>query len=1789
MLMTRQVALALLSFVCFLPSLVAVDLLRYSQWRNNHGGTCRLETDAEGETFLRIHFPKTAKPVHYHAVNCVFDAPVDVEEFKNLEVTVKSSRPVHVSMRINTQGRGSLFTDWSRKQAGAMPQVFDFARSAIPKNKQNTQFPLNLKQATSVTIGFGLWPYDTSKSPLDIEIRGARIIDNLERFLIPRPTAGTVIDAQYKKDWGFENVLYLWTPPEFIRLQGQKFSTGKHVPAPETLSGEFSFMYDAENLYFLAIVADSTPGSGSTPDAPWLNDSIELFLASNLRQKLLKTPSPLRQHGCQIIFDISADGKPLLMQKGQRIADNGIRYKVLKDNVMVHGAPVPGYILEAAIPLKLLPGKFERGSFLAYCLNLNDSSTGASLRSNPQAQKPSVNVFGYNKAFIEYEAPEQKTEYKFAEVAPNVFWPKAYQAERRGIWDDAFVTKRREATRETLLLNGLWAVQGTQDEYASPQPNKWFYAPLPMSIGWHTPTFKLDPQQQNELQHVSYSTVTNGSKHTFYWYERTVTVPEHWRGRKVRLVLDFLSKEARVSVNGKPAGTSSLLQKAVDVSELLEYGKVNRLDLQLHGKMQQGITAKYAGGIYGDIYLEATEQAPVVSDMWMQKADGLDGSFVLQVQTPDLAVSDARFALDILNSDGSVLHHAELPVTPGQKHYAFTGVCRNFPQWSLEHPRLSTARLRLLQGKQTLLEEKSLRFGFRTFKVEQGRYLLNGRIVRMRTAFPRTSSRIYDPGRIDYLKQLGFNCLYFHATEGGYNTPVYELCDEKGFLVIAPIEQTLSDEETKAMIRLVRNHPSVVGYVSDPYGQLTANGFNLNPFFNDDTYMPSSEGALNMQKFMERRDALFKQADPERGYIAQGTGNWKDTSRMLHYYPTNGLNLLDRMMYHQPWAQRPNQKLPLNLFEAGTVNLYNMDTMHPEHTFPVMQERAQVKRYLFYEAAARYIGNAAFDDWMQWSYLLFEAGLRDFRLNSVDGFCAWTDELYALPFNTDRALGVKDRRQLSWRYFTESVRGTLDHEWMRTNSWYYQLRALAHHPWPQEFQQPQSSTRESIFAPLYKNEMQPLYLTIAGMPDELFTRDHNYFAGETLRKQIAMVNDTEQAVTVTGTVSLNIRQQTVQTYAFTRQVAQGAIDFEPFALQLPDVQQRTDATLELTAAGRKVTFEVTIFPRRPASPPQARIGVVAGPYPSLTQKAGLKTVPVTLQEGIPEGLDLLVIERGALAADIPGAVLEQYLQRGGNVLVLEQDDTSLYSHRVSEQRLEHAFIADARHPVVQGLSDVDLSFWRGRAETVANEKRPHDAFRHNQSVALETPHLTNRNLVAGFALANPSYGSFRPIITGGYDRQSALLLEAHSGRGRLLLCQLDLSTRYGVDPAATLLTDNLFRYACQPPQSPRFQGVRYLGDEAGRDFLRRLGIRIVEDAPICVVGGGKIEPSSLSSAQTIVRLPGAEYVPAGVTRRRQHLQRSGFPHFWKGNFFQFHFLPGILPGTDFPEEAGEAFRGLSASDFYLFENPLTEAFDFELQAGDARSRHGSAADFRRDGQRFILCAMNPGDLNHGEERIKAYRVWSVIFHNLHVENTTAISFTTPRWDLTRTSWQFITDPDGKGEKNGFAQMTFGERTTRPIVTGKIWEEQGVTEKNPFLNSAPYSAYDGFGWYFTRLNLDTVPEGDIYLHVNGIRDISTFTRTTHQSTLFINGQKMPEAVGIYNAYLGGRGARLWKVDAKAALKPGQNIIAIRIYNNEGAGGIHKNPVRFEFHGKNDDMLFPYEFNECKYTNNFFWCW
>lgn len=1733
---------------------------------------------------IRFVQPRTEEKKKFADFRYVFQKAVDLSDFTTISFEAKSTIPVKLQVALHSKDGGVILpkSQWSVAKTGTSWKKFEFRREDSAERKN-----FDSSKVSFIRIGVALWCYDTVKNDCELEIRNLRISTPADEFLIPKPTAQTVIDGVFRKDWGYENNLYFWTPPVMTTLSAPQNLVKGKAKAKKNFSGRFSFMYDENNLYFLGLVADSSPCSGTNPTEPWCNDSIELFLAPKLRISDLKSRKSLKKSGgIQIIFDCSNGGTPVVLRDSGVCDDSGIRYALKKTSVDADGKPVPGYVLEAAVPRALFQSwKPKRGEFIAYCINLNNED-GTSLRSSPSADQPHASVANYNRAFFEFRGEERLEAFKFGSPAANVCWPEEYRANGKRLWDDSLLFRRKTPVSEQIWLNGLWAVQSVAGDSDSLNPDGWFYAPLPAGLGWCNPVFSLR-KGSDRLVASTYSKITQNGKRHFYWYERTFRAEKHWKGREVLLNIAYLNGEALVYVNGKAAGMVSLVSPEVDISPFLKYGEENRLDFRLFtDRMKPQTTLRNGvGGITGDISLIVSRYPKRIRDLWVRKADGVSGAFRIEAEVG----GDGVLKLELADPEGKIIYTQTKNAAPLA---VFEDVCADFRPWSMESPALCTARLLRYGDDGKLQEICERKFGFRTWENRNGRFYLNGKPVRLRMGMPGGDAGVYAPQRLQHLRRLGFNAVYLHSMDYGWNDPLFEACDREGFAVLAPVNPAASDAETVAEIKRLRNHPSVYGYITDPYGQFSQNGFLHNPFMTSDSYMPDSAMARATEEFMERRDHFFRSIDPSRGYISHATGNWRGFMRSGHHYPTNALNLLDRMMYFQPWSKRADRKHPLCLIEAGVINLYGMDTGHPEHKMPVMEDRRPVMREVIREAASRYIGPRAFENWLEWAALLMRIETLGYRLNGVDAFTPWTNELAAEIQNAEKALDVKDNRILSWRYFTEPYLSTIDNSWMRMSSWFYRLRATTGNPWPAEYGQPVKTEKPSIFASIYENLMQPVCLAITAGGGEIFTRDHNYYPGEKLAKQLTVCNDSSEEFILDAEVVLKAADRVFDRRKITGKVPRGEIRHSPFEFAVPETAERLECELVMNAAGRKEVFPVTVFPRlnRAALNSAAgnqKIAVLSADTPSLTEKFGLKAVRLETPESIPVDTDLLVIERNMLKRNFNWDALEKWIVKGGKVLIFEQTDSSLFSHRLTEQRLEHAFISASEDALAEGLRDADLSFWRGRAESVPAERRPSKAFRNGMSVRLSTPHLTNRNIVAGYALPNFTYGSFRPVITGGYDRSHIVAAKARSGKGKVWFCQADVTSRIGVEPAAELLTFNLFRDALVPVEE-QIAGVRYSGDAAGRAFLERLGIRIVSDSPVGVAGKGG-NPQQLETCRTIVRLPGSSLLPDGVKLEKRYLTKREAPYYWQNRTdLQFIYFKGLNPGADDPSKAGELFAGLAPNDFFLFENPKTEVFDFAPRAGEHRSPEGSAGCVKQNGKTYVLCGMSPDDVHEGEEKERLYRVWSVLFHNLNVASVYPVSFRVPETDLTHVKWSLVLDPDSKGETCGLAEKTPADMKVYPIRTGKIWEEQGVTDRNPNISSVPDSAYDGAAWYVAEFELSEFPRKQFFLHAGGIFDIPVSNRTEHQTTLWLNGKKMPEACGVWNAYLGGVGARLWKLP-EGALKRGQNRIAIQIYNATGPGGIFRNPVRLETEGLNRDLIFPYEFRRSKYTNDFFWCW
>jgi hypothetical protein len=99
--------------------------------------------------------------------------------------------------------------------------------------------------------------------------------------------------------------------------------------------------------------------------------------------------------------------------------------------------------------------------------------------------------------------------------------------------------------------------------------------------------------------------------------------------------------------------------------------------------------------------------------------------------------------------------------------------------------------------------------------------------------------------------------------------------------------------------------------------------------------------------------------------------------------------------------------------------------------------------------------------------------------------------------------------------------------------------------------------------------------------------------------------------------------------------------------------------------------------------------------------------------------------------------------------------------------------------------------------------------------------VSNTNAVATTTLYRPQTGAARALAVSGFDLGETPLLEVVRGKGRILFCQLDVSNRYGHDPAATRIVDNMLEYMASAPQPPgKLNEVTHLKPD-GRQVVQR--------------------------------------------------------------------------------------------------------------------------------------------------------------------------------------------------------------------------------------------------------------------------------------------------------------------------------------------------------------------------------
>jgi hypothetical protein len=255
------------------------------------------------------------------------------------------------------------------------------------------------------------------------------------------------------------------------------------------------------------------------------------------------------------------------------------------------------------------------------------------------------------------------------------------------------------------------------------------------------------------------------------WYRHYVELPPGINGRHFELTFKAIAKVSAIWVNGVEVGnhTGMFGQVKCDITKAVKPGRnviavhvissppsnetdpnkpegvavtVEVTSAMLHS-LPHGMFQDDVGGIWQPV--ELTETAPVhVGDCFIEPGlHGADIDLDILNDSHDSAKIQTGYSITSVQ-DGAILYSGDLdhPVVvaaAATNHLRLVTPRLNPKPWSPQTPNLYTLEIRLsANGK--LIDSYKVRFGFRTFKVEGNRFLLNGKPFWLRGAdpFPNT-------------------------------------------------------------------------------------------------------------------------------------------------------------------------------------------------------------------------------------------------------------------------------------------------------------------------------------------------------------------------------------------------------------------------------------------------------------------------------------------------------------------------------------------------------------------------------------------------------------------------------------------------------------------------------------------------------------------------------------------------------------------------------------------------------------------------------------------------------------------------------------------------------------------------------------------------------------------------------------------------------------------------------------------------------------------------------------------
>ena len=1067
----------------------------------------------------------------------------------------------------------------------------------------------------------------------------------------------------------------------------------------------------------------------------------------------------------------------------------------------------------------------------------------------------------------------------------------------KAVWDLDEAHHETTPTRQRISINGLWRWQPADAKSDRVPGDDWGYFKVPGC--WPGITNYMQKDCQTMHPHRSWRD-ENPAGVTSAWYQREITIPAAWSGRRIAVYAEYLNSYAAVYVDGNQVGEIRFPAGEVSLTSVCRPGEKHVLSLLVVAMPLRGVMLSYNDsnsarevkgsvarrGLCGDVYLVATPTGARLGDVKVDTSVR-NGEITFESALLDLS-ADARYALRVrVGENGqSVRDFMSKPFRTSDVkdgRMAFTEKWQPEKLWDTHTPenRYDVTVSLLDAGGKVLDTSFPVGFGFREFWIDGRDFYLNGTRIFL-CAVPLDNAQVgaawatYVGAResLRRLQSFGINAVYTHnyGCEPGSHLSFAEIlraADDVGMLVslsqphFSHYDWDAEEADrtngyarhAEFYVRVAQNHPSVVMYSMSH--NATGYSEDMNPNLIDGIHDARTEGGRRNVRRALRAEAIVKALDPGRIVYHHSSGNlssmhtsnfypnWvpiQEMSDWFEHWATEGVKPFFTCEYGAPfmwdWAMYRGWYQGSRNFGSAVVP---WDFCLAEWNAQFLGDQAyrisaEEKANLRWEAKQFRAGNL----WHRWDYP-HQLGSRDFderypvlaaylndnwrafRTWGVSAISPWEHGVFwKLRPDMDR------NRRVELRTDWESLqRPGFSPDYLEDR---YERMDLAY--------EPSDWVATPAADAMYRNN-RPVLAYLAGKAGRFTSKDHNFLPGETVEKQVIVINNSRETVTAECTWSFGLPQAVTGSKQVT--VTTGEQVRNPLRFGLPaDLEAGTyvlSANIKFsTGVTQEDRFAVHVMPPMPDTKVAAKIALF-DPNGETAERLGTMGVRYQAIDSNADlsGYDLLIIGKAALTPEGSAPDIAR-VRDGLKVIVFEQTSEALEKRlgfRVQEYGLRNVFKRVPDHPYLAGIDDRHLRDWRGESTILPPilNYEPNDKYNGVPVVrwcGLEVPRLWrsgNRGNVASVLIEKPAIGDFFPIIDGGFSLQYSPLLEYREGKGMVLFCQMDVIGRTEEDPAATRLVRNVLSYVSNTPYPVRpTQKALYAGDTVGKHYLEHAGI-----------------------------------------------------------------------------------------------------------------------------------------------------------------------------------------------------------------------------------------------------------------------------------------------------------------------------------------------------------------------------